>query len=75
MGFFSDLFGGGSSSSTSSTFELKLDNETLEDGSAGMVFYMKGTPFAEFSDLFRLLFMSHLIASARDLSERTSTGT
>jgi len=53
MGFFSDLFGGGSSSSTSSTFELKLDNETLEDGSAGMVFYMKGTPFAEFSDSVR----------------------
>ena len=51
MGFFSDLFGGGSSYS-SSNFEISLENEVLE-GTNAMVIYMKGSPFAEFSESVR----------------------
>lgn len=51
MGFFSDLFGGVSSSSAT-TFEISLENEEFE-GNPSMVIYMKGTPFAEFSDAVR----------------------
>ena len=44
MGFFSDLFGGSSSSSESTVLESKIVNETI-DGLDCMVVYLKGTPY------------------------------
>ena len=46
MGFFSDLFGGSSSSSESTILESKIVNETIDDLEC-LVVYLKGTPYEQ----------------------------